>query len=649
MILALNLRQLLSGNNSVSSKQKSVNRLILAVKYKMTKVKASYLIFIFTIALCILPTTSFSQTKSTEIKTIGGKKYYIHKVEKGQSLYAIAKTYTMDVNSILAENDEAIDGIKPGQELKIPFESLLPKQSSIAIDTNRYMYHKITKGETVYSITKKFNIDEKKLAGLNPTISAGLKEGEYIIVGEKKKTNSIKPVSYTSVASTGTADTYTVLQSETLYGISKKFNVSQDDLLKWNPEAKDGIKQGQILKISLPKIITTSNQLATSVNTTTAASPKDTAILRKPKKIAYTVGLFLPFKLSESENINIDELAKAKASFPQAQSLALDFYLGFKKAVDSLLSKDFEVNIQLYDTDDRDSLKIENICKTSDFKKLDAIFGPLYSSVFKIVSKYAKENNIPIVSPVLQHNKILFNNVYSSKVTPSIYSIIENLADYSLDSLSDNRMIIVNATAKDLQYIKAFKSEYNGGLLEHKKTLNDSIIEVRGIAGVKEAYIPGKKNMIVLLTNSQVYLQDFITQLFVFSNKKDISLMGFSSVTNLENLDQEYLNDLNFHFAETNHIDFKDSTIRQLTKHYQEFYTADPSEKYFEGFDIATYYLSHLKTEGPDFFVNLDKYNWNGISTDFKFFRPDTETGFENKASTIYKYSNYQLQKIGWK
>jgi hypothetical protein len=61
------------------------------------------------------------------------------------------------------------------------------------------------------------------------------------------------------------------------------------------------------------------------------------------------------------------------------------------------------------------------------------------------------------------------------------------------------------------------------------------------------------------------------------------------------------------------------------------------------------YYLTHLKTIGPDFFFNLDKNNWSGIFTDYKFFRPDIETGFENKATTIYKYSNYQLQKIGWK
>jgi len=615
----------------------------------MSKTKHIFLKFTVSFTLCLLSYVSMAQIKSTDVKTINGKKYYIHKVEKGQSLYAIAKIYNMDVNSILAENDEAIDGLKPGQELKIPFESLLTKQLSNAIDTNKYVYHKILKGETVYAITKKYNVEEKKLASYNPTLNSGLKEGDYLIIGEKKKISSTKHVASSTPISLVTSETYTVLQSETLYGISKKLNVSQDDLLKWNPESKDGIKQGQVLKVSSPKALTTSIVLNSTSNTVATSAEKDTATFHKAKKTSYNIGLFLPFKLNESESIIIDDLVRAKASFPQTQSLALDFYIGFKKAVDSLVSKDFDVNINIYDTDDRDSAKIEAICRSVDFKSQDVIFGPLYSSVFKIVSKYAKVNHIPIISPVIQHNKILFDNPMVSKITPSVYTLIENLADYSLDSLSNTRMILVNATTKDQAYNKSFKNQYNQGLINHKRSLKDSIVEVKGLAGVKGAYVAGKKNVVVLFTNNLVYLQDFITQLSIYADKKDILLMGFSSVANIDNLDQDYLNLLNFHFAETNHINLKDSVTRQLAKHYQEFYIADPSESYFEGHDVAMYYLYHLKTIGPDFFLNLDKNNWSGIFTDYKFFRPDTETGFENKATTIYKYSNYQLQKIGWK
>lgn len=620
----------------------------------MFKLKNTYLIYTLSFFLCVFCFALNGQTKSTDVKTINGKKYYIHKVEKGQSLYAIAKTYGIDVNSILAENDEAIDGLKNGQELKIPFESLLPKQSTNSIDTNKYVYHKITKGETIYGITKKYGIDEKKLAGYNPTISGGLKEGEYIIVAEKKKVTSIKPtITNTTTNTISTNDSYTVLQGETLYGISKKLNVSQEDILKWNPEVKDGIKQGQVLKINTFKKATNTNV----VNTTTVVSQvpvstvvKDTVVIHKNKKGSYNIGLLLPFKLIESEGIDIDLLARSKSSFPATQSLALDFYFGFKKAVDSLVSKDFEVNIHLFDIDEKDSAKVEAICKTGEFKSLDIVFGPLYAGVFKIASGHAKTLGIPAVSPLTQQNKILYNNTLVSKVNPSQFTLIEGLADYCTDSLlATSNIIIINSTAKDQQYIKTFKSKYNSALLKHNKSSKDTIVEVKGIAGVKSAFVPNKKNVVVLLTNNQVYLQDFITQLYSFSEKKDVVLMGFNSVTNIDNLDQDYLNGLQFHFATPNHIDFKDSTIHVLAKQYQEVYTADPSEFYFQGFDIATYYLTNLKTQGPDFYLNLDKYNWEGVSTGFKFYRPDTETGFENRAVYIYKYSNYQLRKLGWK
>lgn len=617
----------------------------------MNKIKTIYLTFTLSCILCFVSCITHGQIKSSDIQTINGKKYYIHKVEKGQSLYAIAKTYGMDVNSILAENDEAIDGLKSGQELKIPFESLLPKQA-LVIDTNKYVYHKIAKGETVYGITKKYAIDEKKLASYNPTLHSGLKEGDYLIVGEKKKNNSAKPVNTNTVA-VNTNATYVVLQGETVYGISKKLNISQDDLLKWNPEVKDGVKQGQVLKI-ITKITNpvTNTPINSSISNIGSSPiiPLDTALLHKPKKGIYHIGLFLPFKLAESETINIDELAAAKVPFPSTQSLALDFYAGFKKAVDSLTAKDFEVNIHLFDVEDRDSVKIEAICKTPEFKSLDAIFGPLYAYVFKLVSSHAKEFGIPVVSPLTQQNKILFNNALVSKVNPSQFTLIEGLADYCTDSLiATCNILIVNSTTKDLQYVKTFKDRYNESLLKHGKTIKDSIIEVKGIGGLKAAFVAGKKNVVVLLTNNPVFLQDFITQLYVFSDKKDVVLMGFNSVANIDNLDQDYLNSLQYHFAAPNHIDFKDSVIRQLTKHYQEVYIADPSEYYFQGFDIGMYYLQNLKTQGLALFLNLDKINGEGISTGFKFYRPDAETGFENRAVYIYRYTNFQLQKLGWK
>ena len=605
--------------------------------------KKNKIVFIITllVAFCMLPIINYGQVKSNEIKTLNGKKYYIHKVEKGQSLYAIAKTYSIDVNSILAENDDAIDGLKTGQELKIPFESLLPKQQSIAIDTNKYFYHKVLKAETLYGICKKYNTDEEKLSSYNPTITKGIKEGEYLIIGEKKKVTS-NSISQTS------QNTYTVQQGETLYGLSKKLNISIDDIIKWNPEAKDGIKEGQTLKISSKRNVDETKTILTYSNTINTLV-KDSLVLNKPKKTNYNVGLFLPFKLAESESISIEELLRSKSSFPNAQSVALDFYFGFKKAVDSLNARDFDVSISIFDVQERDSAKVESICKTAEFKKLDMVFGPIYSGVFKHVSASAKALGIPAILPITQQSKILYNNPLVSKVNPSQYTIIESLADFCIDSLAHNsNIIIVNSTTKDQPYVKAFKKRYNENLVKIGKSVKDSIVEVKGLAGVKSVYVAGKKNVVVLLTNSPVYLQDFITQLSLFSNKKDFDLLGFESITTIDNLDQGYLNDLNFHFATANHIDYTLPATIDLVKQYQQFYYSDPSDYYFQGFDIANFYLSNLKKLGPNYFSNLEQIKGVGLSCGFKFWRPDNTTGYENKAVSIYKYSNYKLQKLGW-
>ena len=613
----------------------------------MNKIKIIYLQCFLSVIYCLFSNSYLAQTKSSEVRTINGKKYYIHKVEKGQSLYAISKAYNMDVNSVLAANDDAIDGLNVGQELKIPFETLMIPSTNI--DTNKYVYHLIQKGETVYAITKKYNIDDKTINTFNPSINKGIKEGEYLIVGEKKK-----KVTQNLIRNT-LKDTllYTVGSGETVYGLTVKFNILQSQILACNPMAKDGIKQGQLLKIPQKKSanISSANQVTNSLSNEESITSfnSDTIVFKKPKKSSYNIGLFLPFKLEDIDAINIEELHRSKSSFPATQALAIDFFTGFKKAVDSLSEKDFDITLSLFDVGEKDSLKVEALCKTGDFKKLDVIFGPLYSNEFKLLAIRAKSLNIPIVSPLTQQNKILYKNYLASKITPSLYTLIEGLADYCSDSLtSSSNMMIVNTARKDLAYLDAFKNKFNENLIKKGKSLKDSIREVKGIAGVKSAYIDGKKNVVVVFTNNQVYLQDFITQLASFSDKKEIVLIGFNSLTSIDNLDQEYLNRLHFHFATASHLDYEKPETQLLVKYYQEIYSTDPSDYFFQAFDIAHYYLTNLKTQGPTFFLNLDKALSKGVSIDFKFYRPDAYTGFENRAMSIYKYDNYKLVKTGW-
>ncbi len=555
---------------------------------------------ILLLTFCSLASPFYSQadSRSKNIQTINGKKYYIHKVEKGQSIYAISKIYATDLNSIFTENPDAIDGIEAGQELKIPFaKEKDPVSTAQAMsDMDKYLLHKVSKGETVFGICKKYKLTEARLSDLNPEIKQGLKEGMQLKVALKETGKENRKEDYKMVDSTTPA---------------------------------------------------TPNKKPDEVKTETVENIQPQEFTEKQKKQNYRVGVFLPLNLPEAEQINPDQLALDKLPFPITQQICIDFYAGMLTALDTVLSNNFKVTYEIYDVDDRDSMKLDKLCSEERFKTLDLIIGPLYISAFKVVSAYALKNQIPIVSPVAQQNKILFNAPFCSKTTPSNNTLIEGLAEFVADSFRKANVIIINTgKAKEQGNLKTFKRRYNEYLASKYNNSKDTLPEVKGLAGAKNAYNAGKKNYFVLLSEDEVFLTDFLTQLHVFADKKDISLIGVKKWVNSDNLDPEYLNHFSFIHAAPVYIDYNQEDVKRITVKYRDKYYTDPSEFYYEGYDVAFFYLNALKNNGPMFYSRLDTISGRGTVMDFHFFRPSHTTGYDNKSIQIIRYLDYKFRKI---
>jgi len=560
--------------------------------------------YVLSCVLCLVSCIFLAQTKSTNIQTLEGKKYYIHKIEKSQSLYAISKTYSVSLDDIYKANPELkTAGAKVNQEIKIPFAVSPPAAatntlslgtSTAPIDTSKYLTYKVSKSETVYGITRRFNITEKQLAAFNPGITPSLREGQIIIVGEKiKKKPTVKENKPITVTKEHKANNFSLVDSSLFRPVSK------------------------------------------------------------PKKTKYNIALILPFRLDQTLALDMNELVKTNSSFPTVPALAVDFYLGFKRAVDSLVDKNFEIDISLYESDDKDSIRLEQIVKDPKFKELDLIFGPLYANGFKTISKKAKELNIPIVSPITQQNKILYNNIYISKTNPSQFTLLESLADYCIDSLMTGNanivlMLLSEKDKKELAFVNAFKKYYNEKQKLSGKGIKDTITLVRGMTELKAAFKSNTKNIVVTLSSNQVFLADFTTQLSMNSDKKDVTLCGWQSLTETDNIDQEYLNQLNFTFPYQFNVTNL-GTYNFISKSYEEQQQTVPEEYFYIGFDIGYYYLMNLKNTGPDFVHNLNNLPAETNYMRFKYARPDAVTGFDNRGVYIFRYNNYHLQKTGWK
>ena len=99
----------------------------------------------------------------------------------------------------------------------------LPVQSQIK--------HVVAKGETVFQIAKKYEVTPFDIYRLNPDAKNGVKENTTLLIPK---------------ATSGKAVVHVVGEKETLFGISKKYNISVADLETWNKATlQNGLKKGQ--------------------------------------------------------------------------------------------------------------------------------------------------------------------------------------------------------------------------------------------------------------------------------------------------------------------------------------------------------------------------------------------------------------------
>jgi LysM repeat protein len=120
-------------------------------------------------------------------------------------------------------------------------------QGSAVYSQVKVVTHKVEKGETINQIAQKYHVTPYDIYKLNPDAQSGLKPNSVLLIG--KQSAAITTVA-SAVKTNAAVRSHTVASKETLYGIEKTYNISDEDLKKANPFLeKDGLKIGQILAI----------------------------------------------------------------------------------------------------------------------------------------------------------------------------------------------------------------------------------------------------------------------------------------------------------------------------------------------------------------------------------------------------------------
>ena len=139
-----------------------------------------------------------------------------------------------------------------------------PAYSSVGnyppVDINA-TYHHVVAGDTVYNISKRYNISQDNLRLWNNLPDNNIKLGQRLRV--KPQGYSGSSTSYAPTSGT----THRVVAGDTLYNIAKRYGVSQNQIREWNHLSGDNVQLGQVLRVSARQSVNHSNNYA-------AATPK---------------------------------------------------------------------------------------------------------------------------------------------------------------------------------------------------------------------------------------------------------------------------------------------------------------------------------------------------------------------------------------
>jgi len=617
----------------------------------------------FTLSTLFCATVSFAQTAT---KT--------HTVAKGETITQIAKKYNTTNNVLFLLNPEAVDGVSENQIIKIP--------------TTSSVQHQVQAKETVYGISKQYNIAIEKLYDLNPGLKEnGLKIGQFLNLAEKTSKNteavsnnnqSLKNVASTTVivekgetiygiavknnttvsvlyelnpgllenglkvgqpinipvagkvsietlASAKKAKTIVVQPKQTIYNIAKTNNISQEQLMEWNPDLKNGLKDGStlILGYSYEKV---------PFNDTSAPKPVENTPISVKKGIDLSLPndgstrdlvLLLPFNVTNNNfnNPSINQSIKEDVFL----NMTLDFYSGAKMAIDVLKDKNYNLNIKFVDSKETNrALDVNTLKGDFDFSATDVIIGPFFQKNVDAVSEAFKNQQTIIVSPLsTEKGKPFPRQVHTM---PNTEIVKKEMLEYVI-SKQERVVAITDGKKTSSQY---FSTNYPA-----ITALSVTTDEKVSPTVLKNLLSETETNYIVYDATSLTTTVELINTLKTLQKEFKIQLVSLEKLDVLESSDVE-MNDLialKYTFPSVTN-DASGNKKEKFVKEYKAVYGKNPSRFATRGYDVTYDIITRMFESDED--SNIFDYGSQQIENKFAYINENG--GVYNNAVYILYY-----------
>ncbi|TDB61158.1 LysM peptidoglycan-binding domain-containing protein [Arundinibacter roseus] len=143
---------------------------------------------------------NISQRDSIGSETTNGKIFVLHRVDKGQTMYAVMRRYGTSIKAIKDANPGINDQLRADQVIRVPYSGPAPSKSSAKEDRKKKEekkpevtaqpsvasgVHTVLAGQTLYSIAVKYGVTMAEIRQWNGLETDNVQFGQELIIAEK--------------------------------------------------------------------------------------------------------------------------------------------------------------------------------------------------------------------------------------------------------------------------------------------------------------------------------------------------------------------------------------------------------------------------------------------------------------------------------
>ncbi len=351
-----------------------------------------------------------------------------------------------------------------------------------------------------------------------------------------------------------------------------------------------------------------------------------------------SIAMLLPFGL---DNLNPGGHF-TNAALTQA-NIALDYYQGFKLALDSLTSLGYNYKLQVFDTKGQ-TAQSHALGYNPQVRSSDFIVGPIFPDDLKAFTSVLAGQRKLILSPLSPAAPATINNPNLITATPPLEYHAWTAAKYVQNRIAPKKVFILRSGySEENDYIIPFKNTIDS-LSKGRVPVVQTTVVRGNLQAIIPQFLPGGPNVIVMPSTNQAFLTVTMRTLDSLAKKYPIVLIGHPNWEKFSFLKADLLQRLKTHITLADKIDYKQTATANFMRTYRKVYHNEAGEYAVKGFDEGMYFGKILGQNKGEI-KNLTTTGFEGLHNDFRFINKPG-LGYINTHVSVMDYRNYQLRKV---